>query len=166
MRPDLLAGARWECTATPAGAIEHPDGLEGSASPWWPATVPGTAAGALAAAGLDPVRRDYDGEDWWFRCRFDGHADDLACLLTLEGLASIADVYLNGEPVGHSENMFGTLRAEVAPLGVGNELVIRCAALGPWLATRRSRPRWKTVMVTDVGRASSRERREISGAAA
>ena len=149
MGPDLLAGARWECTATPAGAIEHPDGLEGSASPWWPATVPGTAAGALAAAGLDPVRRDYDGEDWWFRCRFDGHADDLACLLTLEGLASIADVYLNGEPVGHSENMFRTLRAEVAPLGVGNELVIRCAALGPLLATRRSRPRWKTVMVTD-----------------
>jgi len=149
MGTDLLAGATWECSATPAGSIVDPDGLEGATSTWWPATVPGTAAGALAAAGLEAVRRDYDAEDWWFRCQFDAHAENRACLLTLEGVASVTDVYLNGEPVAHGENMFRTLRTEVAPLAVGNELVIRCAALGPLLATRRTRPRWKTGMVPD-----------------
>jgi len=114
MGADLLSGAGWECTATPAGSIVHPDGLEGATSTWWPATVPGTAAGALAAVGLEALRRDYDSEDWWFRCRFDGPADDRACLLTLEGVATVADVYLNGEPVAHGENMFRTIRVEVA----------------------------------------------------
>ena len=35
MGTDLLAGATWECTATPAGSIVDPDGLEGATSTWW-----------------------------------------------------------------------------------------------------------------------------------
>ena len=38
---------------------------------WWPARVPGTAAGVLREAGLGPDR-DLDGQEWSFRTTFEG----------------------------------------------------------------------------------------------
>jgi len=76
--------------------------------------VPGTAAGALAAAGLEA-----SGATTTPRTGGSGASSTPTprpgVLLTLEGVASVADVYLNGEPVAHGENMFRTLRTEVAP---------------------------------------------------
>jgi beta-mannosidase len=65
-------------------------------------------------------------------------------LLELSGLATVADVWLNGEHVARSETMFATRRARVGSLGADNELVIRFSALLPLLGPRRPRPRWKT----------------------
>ncbi len=126
---------------------------------WIRATVPGTAAGALRDAGMpEPSSAELDGEDWWFRCRFPSSsavqtsdpADGSrplapgAWLLELEGLATVADVWLNGVHLVHSEAMFTTRRARVEELKAVNELAIRFSALAPMLATRRPRPRWKT----------------------
>jgi beta-mannosidase len=143
---DLLSGARWECAATTPGAADGPDGLTGSLW-WWPATVPGTAAGALADAGIaDAAEVEYDTQDWWFRCRFEAPGRH-SCRLRLGGLATVADAWLNGRHLLHSENMFRSHHLATTVEPGRNELVVRCAALAPLLEQRRPRPRWKTNLV-------------------
>jgi beta-mannosidase len=65
-------------------------------------------------------------------------------LMELAGLATVSDVWLNGEHVAHSGSMFLPCRVRVETLRPQNELVVRCSALAPLLAERRPRPRWKT----------------------
>ncbi|HEY5188284.1 MAG TPA: hypothetical protein VII87_04565 [Solirubrobacteraceae bacterium] len=119
------------------------------------AIVPGTAAGALAQAGEWRLgdELDVDGHDWWFRTRFTAAAaatgEDV--VLALDGLATIAEVYLNGDLVLSSESMFAAHRVHVGPVLRGeNELAICCRALTPRLAgRRRPRARWRTRLVAE-----------------
>ena len=116
---------------------------------WLPAEIPGTAAGALRRAG-EPERStaELDGEDWWFRCRFPARRAGDPChgpwLLELEGLATISDVWLNGDHVAHSESMFTPVRVRIDALAdrqrVGHP--VRRPDTGPGRAAPR--PRWKT----------------------
>lgn len=142
---DLLAGVAWECGSTPPLAAATPADLARMNLAWLPAVVPGTAAAALVGAGIDPEHHDLDGEDWWFRCRFEG--GEGRHRLNIGGIATIADVYLNGELVHHGENMFRSHVIEDLELAPANELAVRCAAIKPWLDQRRARPRWKTYLV-------------------
>ncbi len=150
---DALHGISWECTSTPAGEADHPRDLPALPLRWIAAEVPGTAAGALRRAGV-PERSsiELDGEDWWFRCRFPRpgsweEADPGA--LEVDGLATISDIWLDGGHLMRSESMFTSWRLPIGLLSEENELVIRCAALGPLLGPRRPRPRWKTAGVSD-----------------
>ena len=150
---DALAGAAWECRRCPPGAVEDPEGIGVEDGSWMPATVPGTAAGTLRDRGEwrwgDDDEQLLDGSDWWYRCFFaasDG-GEDGVWELELGGLATIADVWLNGEHVLHSENMWLSHRIPVPPLGPTNALVVRCAALDPFLARRRPRPRWRSLVL-------------------
>ena len=136
----------WEVASTSAGRCAGPDELDGAALDWTPARVPGTAAGAVGADG-----RDFDAQDWWFRCRFaaGGAGSAAETELRLDGIATVSEVYLNGELVLESESMFAAHRVDVGDrLGAENELVIVCRALAPLLARRR-RPsaRWRTRVV-------------------
>ena len=54
---------------------------------------------------------DFDAQDYWFRCRFSAQEHD--AVLDFEGLATLADVWLNGEPILSSVNMY--LRHQVEP---------------------------------------------------
>lgn len=121
---------------------------------WLPATVPGTAASALAAAGRlapgEPL--DTDARDWWFRTSFpwapeDG--DDARVLL--DGIATVADVFLNGELLASTTSMFvGTDLRVQDLLRPENELAIRCRSLLPVLRRRRKpRARWRTRVAKD-----------------
>jgi beta-mannosidase len=119
-----------------------------------PAAVPGTAAGALRDAGLwapgDPL--DFDAEDWWFRTRFARPAGDGGqILLELDGIATVAEVLLNGETLFESESMFARHSVDVtARIADENELVIHCKALAPLLRERRRpRARWRTRVVAE-----------------
>lgn len=118
---------------------------------WIPARVPGTAAGALRDARLEPG--DLDAEDWWFRTTFEaapaGAGEEV--VLCLGGLATLADVFLNGELVLRSESMFATHTIDIGDrLRARNELAIRFRALRPELdAQRRPRARWRTRLVSD-----------------
>ncbi|HEX4081631.1 MAG TPA: hypothetical protein VHX40_01615, partial [Acidimicrobiales bacterium] len=150
----LALSEHWECAALPPGAATDPLGLAKLAADWLPAEVPGTAAGALRTAGRPAQYRELDEQDWWFRCRFDGQPGGAGSdgaigrrLLELGGLATVADVWWNGVPVLHSENMYRAHRVDVDVDAGENELVVRCAALTPQLTGRRARPRWKTYMV-------------------
>ena len=98
-----------------------------------------------ADGASDVAERDYDAEDWWFRCRFG--AEPGAWRLHLGGIATLADVWVNGTHVARSENMYLRSSVVLDGLGADNELVIRCEALGPALGLRRPRARWKTTQV-------------------
>jgi beta-mannosidase len=130
----------------------------GSAAPatlWQPRSV-GTVAAALAEAGawsLNGPARDLDAEAWTFTRRFDqpaGPGGGQGWVLGLEGLATLAQVFVNGEPVLQSSNMFRShevdLRGRLRPQG--NELRIECAPLATALAQRRPRPRWRVPMLS------------------
>lgn len=136
----------WECAESAAGTVAGPAALwERSDLDWMPAEVPGTVASALRAAGRTVGRESFDDSDWWFRCRFEGPGGPHR--LRFGGLATVADVWLNGEHLLTWENMHRAAVVDVSELSGPCELVVRCGALTPVVARRRPRPRWKTYLV-------------------
>ena len=111
----------WQLAEAPAGL----DGVALTALPaeaWLPAAVPGTAHGALLAAGRipDPFygRNELDvrwvaERRWVWRLAFD--AGELAPReeLLFEGLDTYCTVWLNGERLLQSDNMFVPQRVDV-----------------------------------------------------
>ncbi|MEM7417570.1 MAG: glycoside hydrolase family 2 protein [Gemmatimonadota bacterium] len=92
---------------------------------------------------------DYDRFDWWYRCTFE-HAASSASRheLRFDGLATLAEVWLNGSKILDSANMFVTHSVDVTDhLEDTNELWIAFRSLTQHLAGRRPRPRWKTKLV-------------------
>jgi beta-mannosidase len=152
MTDDMLVAAPWSCGSTPPGAVSEPAALDGAGIEWLPIDVPGTAAAALRAAGrwswgeADTAR--LDDRDWWFRCRFAAAASSAGpWQLELDGLATLADVWLNGTHLLHSENMFLGHVAQVEHLADANELVLRCSSLTAAATPRQPRARWKSRLV-------------------
>lgn len=141
---DLLEG--WDLLPSPPNAYQTP--VELPRHGWQAAQVPGTAA---AVMGVD--QRDFDAEDWWFRCRFELPQDWLAAELALEldGIATVSEVFLNGEPLLESSSMWSAHRADISGrVRETNELAIACRALKPLLRVRRRpSPRWRTRVVND-----------------
>ena len=146
-RTPLTAG--WELLRTAPGAADSPSAVDALGEPWMPAEVPGTLASALRARGLDPTAAgDLDASDVWYRVRFRRPEGAEHVGLRLEGLATVAEAWLNGARLLHSQSMWQRHRVEVGPqLRAENVLHLRFLALGPLLAARRPRPRWKTRLV-------------------
>ncbi|MGD0748798.1 MAG: glycoside hydrolase family 2 protein [Acidimicrobiales bacterium] len=150
---DVLAGSAWECRWNDPGSDIDVAAMSTDDPSWVPATVPGTAAGALRELGRwswGDVDEDLlDGSEWWYRCRFDAPEASLQgpWRLEFDGLATVADAWLNGEPVLHSENMWVTHQITVDRLDAHNVLLLRFAALAPLLAERRPRPRWRSLQL-------------------
>lgn len=129
----------WECARTEAGAMASPERLHDLH--WLPAPVPGTFAAALRAAGEwnGETPFESDQQDVWYRARFTGGADEV---LHFEGLATIADVWLNGEMLFQSDNMFLPRRIAVRT-NATNDVHICFRSLSHWLAGQRGRARWR-----------------------
>ena len=122
----MLPFEPWSCCASPPGTITHPDQLDDAKVDWLPAMVPGTVAAALHAAGRWSYDRpaDLDGQDWWYRTTFEA-PDGPVCRLCLDGLATLAEIWLNGRLLLTTDNMFRAYRIDVAPhLRPRNELRI------------------------------------------
>ncbi len=134
----------WELAASPPDACSGPSETE--SLPWRPAHVPGTAAAAVGADG-----RDFDAEDWWFRLAFAAPpgSEDERLYLVLGGLATVCEVYLNGEPLLESSSMWRAHELDVTDrIREDNQLLIACRALKPLLAKRRRpAPRWRSRIV-------------------
>ena len=121
----------WQLLATQPGAITSPDELPQDG--WRSATVPGTVALAHDEHALEQ-HPDYDASDWWYRCSFAGPAAGAAessvgrqgrYHLCFDGLATLASVWLNGELLLQSDNMFLSHRLDVsALLREKNELLL------------------------------------------
>jgi len=144
----LTAG--WTLARADAGSCTAPRDLAGHSLQWHEAQVPGTVAGCLHG-DLD-IPGDYDAHDWWYRTQFPRPAAGTRHYLRFEGLATIAEAWLNGQPILSSRNMFVPCRVDVTALmQEDNELAIVLRSLDRELARRRPRPRWKTRLVEKQG---------------
>lgn len=145
-RRELTAG--WELARSDPDRLPGPTDLD--SLQWAPAQVPGTVAGAVA--GLSRTE-DVDGSDWWFRLAFDGAAaaPGERVVLALGGVATVSEVYLNGQLILTCESMFAAHELDVGErLRGANELAICVRALAPRLRGRRTpRARWRTRLVSD-----------------
>jgi beta-mannosidase len=111
---------------------------------WLPARVPGTAAAVLADAGLPTG--DLDAQEWRFRRAVDVPEPESneELVLRLDGIATVADVLLDGRLLLTSTSMF---ERHLVRLEHGGELEIRCRPLAPLLAERRTpRARWRSAL--------------------
>ncbi len=125
----------WTLQSTPPGAAATPAelGVVGVA-----AMVPGTVASALSLPLDHHV--DIEGQDWWYRCVFVASGERLM----FDGLATVAEIWLDGVLAARSANMF---RAVTVPLCPGeHELALAFRSIP---RQKRPRPRWKTNLVND-----------------
>ncbi|QET05612.1 glycoside hydrolase family 2 protein [Cupriavidus pauculus] len=142
--PSRLEGD-WTFLETFANAAAHPDELSETGH-WLPAQVPGTVAGALRAANRwdDTAPPPLHRHDYWYRLHFSGSGGRL---LRFNGLATIAEVWLNGVQVLTTRHMFAAHQVEVELAGADNVLHICFRALHPWLRGQRGPVRWKPRMI-------------------
>jgi beta-mannosidase len=153
--PGQLLHDGWMLLGVPAGSVATPSDLprnpSGAGPEWRAAVVPGTVASSLAlpltpAPGVDAT---LESQDWWYRCTFSATPGP-ARRLRFDGLATLAEVWLNGERVLESANMFRSYAVDVGPhLRETNELVLCFRSLMQSLRGRRPRPRWKTALVQE-----------------
>ena len=142
MNSAIALDSGWEIAAGAPDAAGEP-------TAWAPVRELGTV-GASLGVELDTPHGRYDAQDWWYRCRFPGAAPRGSDRqqLRFDGLAGLAEVWLNDEPVLGTRNMFTTERVDVTGrLRPDNELRIRFRSLDAELAARKPRPRWKTALV-------------------
>lgn len=143
----------WEAASLPADEAQDPAALAQLSVRWFRASVPGTIGSALRADGHDVFREKpaLDASDHFYRCKFEkpvtaGNDSEPHLELEFEGLATLAQVWLNGEPLFSSDSMYVPVRRDVTELlrSGDNELLIRFRSLDRWLEKRRARPRWRT----------------------
>ena len=148
----VLSLGSWDCCAHAPGVVTRPDQLAIASSEWLPAAVPGTVAGTLRASGRWDFQRptDMDAQDWWYRSTFAVPAASIGqpCTLCFDGLATLADIWVNGQRLLTTDNMFRAYQLDVTSLlRADNELAIRFRSLSADLQQKRPRPRWKTNLV-------------------
>jgi beta-mannosidase len=146
---DLHEG--WEMATAPAtnGSV-LPNNLQ-----FVPASLPGTAASVLRERGQwrmgDKTR--FDTFRYWFRCRFNASPVEPheKMFLRMGGIATLAEVTLNGAEIVRTNSMFADHEADVSGLvREHNELVIACRPLALALRERRGQKpqlRWRTRVV-------------------
>jgi beta-mannosidase len=145
----------WEICATAPGAFSEPGHLAGvTADQWIKAPFLGPVAAVLRSVqrwSLDGPPRRFDADDWWYRTEFEvpelQAAEEL--WLGFDGLATLADVWLNGHTLLHSSSMFVAHEHKVRALlkAGSNSLVLRFHSLDALLAAKRPRPRWRAPML-------------------
>jgi beta-mannosidase len=139
----------WQLLGTPAGACATPQMLSAD-DDWIPAPVPGTVAQALRDAGRwdgegPRASDDLDGRDWWYVCRFAGTG---VHMLRCDGLATLAEIWVDGVQRLQARNMFASHEVEL-DLGddAGHEhtihLVFRALSAQPL-----RRQRWRQRLIT------------------
>lgn len=115
-----------------------PAELDAGSRTWLPAVVPGGVHESLIAAGAiehpyydrnEEAVRWIEERDWWFRTTFEAPADrgeQERLVLVFHGLDTVVDLWLNGEPLGHHENMFRPAEFDVTDrLRDSNDLLLR-----------------------------------------
>ena len=117
---DVALDDGWELARAAPGAPGTPPPPDMA---WIAAIVPGTVGSTLGASGDDPDTLDgLDAWDWWYRCRFRHEPRTAAeSVLRLEGLATAAEVWLNGQPGAHVEQHVPSSRDLARRSGVARE---------------------------------------------
>lgn len=139
----------WTVVTSPPGLYAHPDDLGGMANAI-PAPVPGTLAGALERAGrFDRTTPNaLENLDAWYRLALE--EGEGAAVLRFEGLATMAEVFLNGLKILDSESMFESHDVPVILTG-RDKLVICFRSIEPHLNKKGPRARWRPHMMRTQG---------------
>ncbi|MGH9557606.1 MAG: glycosyl hydrolase 2 galactose-binding domain-containing protein [Bryobacteraceae bacterium] len=143
---EIPIAAGWEMASAPGPEMP---------ATFVPAYVPGTVASALRDRQMwrmgDGVH--FDASHHWFRCRFDAEpaAPGEEIALCFGGIATLAEVWLNGGKILCSDSMFAMHRVNVSTLlRERNEVLIQCLPLSAALREQRGRQpaaRWRTRVV-------------------
>lgn len=110
---------------------------------WYPMTVPGSALDVFCREGIlpDPYYglnegqcREFFRNDFEIRGTFSVTKEELAAetlLLTFYGVDTVADIFLNGEKLGHVENMHRTFVFDVKKLAKEGENLLELSLTSP-----------------------------------
>lgn len=136
----------WAFVTSSAEGPAELDALHGSLA-WRDLPHPMPIAAALRRHGLwdfDVARRpSLDDETFWYRarcCRREGESN----ILRIAGLATLSDVFVDGEHVLRSDNMFHAHAVDLGSRGDSCDVLFRFSSINAALQKKRPRPRWKT----------------------
>jgi len=131
----------WQCVSTPAGACATPASLDALTTQWIEAPVPGTIASALRASGAsdEALAQPFAYSDHWYRVTLRGHGKRR---LRFNGLATFAEIWLDGRKLLESDSMFVAHDLDV-DLDGEHTLHLCFRSIAPALAAKRGRARWR-----------------------
>ncbi|GJH09780.1 glycoside hydrolase family 2 protein [Caballeronia novacaledonica] len=130
----------WQCVSTPAGACTTPASLD-TFTQWIDAPVPGTIASALRASGVsdEALAQPFAHSDHWYRVKLSGNGRRR---LRFNGLATIAEIWLDDRKLLESDSMFVAHDLDVN-LDGEHTLHLCFRSIAPALAAKRGRARWR-----------------------
>ncbi|WP_210253117.1 glycoside hydrolase family 2 protein, partial [Beijerinckia sp. L45] len=133
----------WSLAQSPPSHWDAPSTI--TAADWLPAIVPGTVGAALLAANRwqPDDNLGFDAFDFWYRTELGGAGPTI---LRFEGLATIAEVFLDDVPILQSQSMFVAHEVTVELAGT-HRLHICFRSLDAYLATQKGRARWRPRLV-------------------
>lgn len=142
----------WELVSTTPGSYQSPEQLEHEEQQWLTASVPGTVVDTLRQHQQWDLAHPHnvDAQDYWYRCSFASPLPEpgVQTALKFAGLATVAEVWLNGRCILSTDTMFRAYEVDVTPdLRAQNTLYIHFIALHSLLAKKRPRPHWRTQLV-------------------
>lgn len=142
--PPRAVEGPWRLLATGVGACATPADL--ASDGWIPAPVPGTAAQALRDAGQwrEAEPAPIHDKDIWYCTPIPGSGRER---LRFEGLATNAEIWLDGERLLTTDSMFRPFTVE-ADLTEASELALCFRSLAASLAKPQKRGRWRPRLAT------------------
>ena len=82
--------------------------------------------------------RDFDADDWWYRCRFAVPDRTPSTRLRFDGLATIADAWLNGRHILHSTSMFLAHAVDVGAVLAAEQRIAGAVSCALTVASRQA----------------------------
>jgi len=148
---NILQVDQWFLASVDAGIVLPIDVSEDVLT-WQAVSVPGTVASVLLSRPLRGADTypEIDGRDWVYRQQFVREScHSLARYqLNLQGLAGIAEIWLNGIKLFESHNMFCAYQLDISKhMQEQNELLLLFRSVDGYLKAKQPRPRWKTKLV-------------------
>jgi beta-mannosidase len=151
----LLLSNDWSLFKTSPNQYSSPEEFTLSEQSILSAKVPSTVAMALNNEESDcwTPPFDYDDFDWWYHYDFNS-LDEIKIQtnsinrLCFDGLATLCDIWLNGNLILSTDNMFRSYSIDLEnKLNGSDELFLVFRSISENLNRKRPRPRWKTKLV-------------------
>ncbi|OZF55183.1 beta-mannosidase [Rhodococcus sp. 14-2470-1b] len=147
MTPNLLPDAhiselQWRVAAVAPGSVAHPDELEEDLV-WTRARVPGSVAASTTVAPPDSV-------DWWFTTTVTAPGGG-ASVLTFDGIATHATVWIDGIESAGTSSMFAPVSVDIPPRSGDVQVAVRVDSMDARLKQRKPRGRWRSSLVDRQG---------------